>query len=71
MNTKLSPESVLFVGIKGLFKVSTPFIVICIEPTDIHDIGDSARVYRVIKGSENELLYFITKKYYSHHNFHY
>jgi len=71
VNTKLSPESVLFVGIKGLFKVSTPFIVICIERTDIHGIGDSARVYRVIEGNENELLYFISKKYYSHHNFHY
>lgn len=61
----------LFVGTKGLFKVNMPFYVVCIVPTDIHTIGDNAKVYRVIEGSENELLYYISKKYYSHHNFQY
>lgn len=71
MNTRLNPEALLFVGTKGLFKVTTPFIVVCVVPTDIHAIGDHAKVYRVNEGSEHELLYYISKKYYSHHNFQY
>ena len=71
MNTKLNPESMLFVGPEGLYRVAMPFHVICIEPVSSLDVGDTCKVYRVIEGSENELLYFISKKYISHHNFHY
>ena len=71
MNTNVNPETILFVGPQGLFRVVIPFDVVCIEPTDIYTVGDYVRVYRVIAGSEDELLYYIRKKYYSHHNFHY
>jgi hypothetical protein len=71
VNTKVNPESILFVGQHGLFRVSTPFTVLCVTPTGIHDVGDYVKVYRVIAGSDDELLYLIRKEYISHHNFHY
>ena len=71
MNIELNPESVLFVGKHGLFRVSTPFTVLCVSPTGIHDVGDFVKVYRVIEGGNDELLYFIRKEYISHHYFRY
>ena len=71
MNIELNPESVLFVGHHGLFRVSTPFTVLCVTRTGIHDVGDYVRVYRVIEGSDDELLYLIRKEYISHHYFQY
>ena len=71
MNIELNPESVLFVGNNGLFRVSTPFTVLCVTPTGIHNVGDYVRVYRVIEGSDDELLYLIRKEYISHHYFQY
>ncbi len=71
MNTRLNPESIMFVGTQGLFRVVTPFDVVVVRPIDMFIVGDCVKVYRVIAGSEDELLYYITKKYYSHHNFYY
>ena len=71
MNTSISPEQVLFVGPQGLFRVVIPFKVEVVNPIDNFNIGDHATVYRVIEGNENELLYLVTKRYYSHNNFHY
>ena len=71
MNIELNPESVLFVGKHGLFRVSTPFTVLCVTSTGIHDVGDYVKVYRVIEGGEDELLYLIRKEYISHHYFQY
>ena len=71
MNIKLNPESLLFVGPNGLFRVTTPFQVLCTTPTGICDVGDYVKVYRVIEGREDELMYLIRKEYVSHHFFHY
>jgi len=71
VNTNVNPESILFLGPQGLFRVVIPFQVVVVRPIDIYTVGDYVRVYRVIAGSEDKLLYYIRKKYYSHHNFQY
>jgi hypothetical protein len=71
VNINVNPESLLFVGQHGLFRVSTPFTVLCVTSTGIHDVGDYVRVYRVIEGDDEELLYLIRKEYISHHYFQY
>jgi hypothetical protein len=71
VNINVNPETILFVGTQGLFRVVIPFEVVVVRTIDILSVGDYVRVYRVIAGSDDELLYYIRKKYYSHHNFHY
>lgn len=71
VNTRLDSESVLFVGVSGLFKVKTPFIVRCVSPTTVHNIGQQIKVYKVNHNGKDELLYLIGADYYSHHNFQY
>lgn len=71
VNTNVNPESILFIGPQGLFKVVIPFEVVVVRTIDIYTVGDHVRVYRVIAGNDNELLYSIRKKYYSHTYFHY
>jgi len=71
VSTRLSSESVLFVGVNGLFKVTTAFYVLCVSPTAVHKIGDRVKVFKVIKDDDYELLYLTGKGYYSHHYFHF
>jgi hypothetical protein len=71
VNINVNPETMLFVGPQGLFRVVIPFEVVVVRPIDIHNVGDYVKVYRVIEGSEDELLYFIRKEYISHHYFQY
>ncbi len=71
MSIRLSSESVLFVGVNGLFKVRTPFYVLCISPTSVHYVGERVKVFKVIKDDDYELLYLTGKGYYSHHYFHF
>ncbi len=71
VNINLDSESVLYVGVKGLFKVRTPFFVQCVSPTAVHKVGDRVKVFKVIKDDDYELLYLTGKGYYSHHYFHF
>jgi len=71
VSIRLSSESVLFVGVNGLFKVRTPFIVSCVSPTAVHKVGERVKVFKVIKDDDYELLYLTGKGYYNHHYFHF
>ena len=71
MSINLDSESVLFVGVKGLFKVRTPFYVLCVSPTSVHYVGERVKVYKVNKNNMYELLYLTGKSYFSHHYFHF
>lgn len=64
-----SPNSILVLNNKGIFRLFVPFKATCIIGVGIYAIGQEVTVIAVKMSSEYKLIYVIQNKAYFHHYF--
>lgn len=64
-----SPDSILVINEKGVFRLYVPFKATCVIEVESYTIGDVVTVLAVKMSNNYKLIYLIQNKAYYHHYF--